>query len=249
MDLREAADRLGVHYQTAYRWVRHGDLAAYKVGSTYQIDDDEVRRFELLRAQPLSPPRVTQVRSWDAQVERLYGLLLAGDDLTARQLVDRLHAGGVEPCTLCEELLAPALERVGAGWAEGRVSVAEEHRASAICERLLVRITLHPRGRPRGVAVVSTPIGDAHGLPASMAAVCLRADRWRVHHLGTEVPPDDLVRLAVDAAADVVVLSTVFSPAGSARSVVRRLEDHGINVLVGGPGGSLRDLLAQARKA
>ena len=32
MELREAADALGVHYQTAYSWVRQGSLPARKRG-------------------------------------------------------------------------------------------------------------------------------------------------------------------------------------------------------------------------
>ena len=33
MNLKEAARRLGVHYQTAYRWVRSGELVAVRIGS------------------------------------------------------------------------------------------------------------------------------------------------------------------------------------------------------------------------
>ena len=37
MDLREAADALGVHYQTACAWVRQGILPARKVGRGYAV--------------------------------------------------------------------------------------------------------------------------------------------------------------------------------------------------------------------
>ena len=39
MNLKTAARRLGVHYQTAYRWVRSGQLVAVKVGAGYEISD------------------------------------------------------------------------------------------------------------------------------------------------------------------------------------------------------------------
>ena len=39
MNLKTAALRLGVHYQTAYRWVRSGQLVAVKVGAGYEISD------------------------------------------------------------------------------------------------------------------------------------------------------------------------------------------------------------------
>ena len=45
MNLKTAARRLGVHYQTAYRWVRSGQLVAVKVGAGYEISDAALERF------------------------------------------------------------------------------------------------------------------------------------------------------------------------------------------------------------
>jgi excisionase family DNA binding protein len=50
VNLKTAARRLGVHYQTAYRWVRSGQLVAVKVGSGYEISDAAVERFLAQRA-------------------------------------------------------------------------------------------------------------------------------------------------------------------------------------------------------
>ena len=43
MQLREAADALGVHYQTAYGWVRHGVLPARKTAGGYEVSEGDVR--------------------------------------------------------------------------------------------------------------------------------------------------------------------------------------------------------------
>lgn len=249
MDLQTAADRLGVHYQTAYRWVRDGSLTAVKQGSSYQISDEDLTRFQARRSTPAPPPKQAKVRSWEHQVDRLYALLRDGDELGARQLVDRLREGAIEAMVLCEQLFTPALRRVGDAWARGELSVAEEHRASEICERLLARLAVHPRGRPRGVCVVCTPPGEEHGIPAGMAAIVLRADRWQVHHLGTQVPSEDLVGLVKAVAADLVVLSVV-NP--EARAVAEAFAEGvrtatGAAVLIGGPGQSLAALVTEAR--
>ncbi len=50
VNLKSAARRLGVHYQTAYRWVRSGQLVAVKVGAGYEISDAALARFEAQRA-------------------------------------------------------------------------------------------------------------------------------------------------------------------------------------------------------
>lgn len=248
MDLRAAADRLGVHYQTAYRWVRDGSLDAVKIGSSYEVDEAAVERLGARRRQPSPPPPHTRVRDWRLQSQRFQRLLLTGDELGARAMVERLHEGGIEPVTLCEELISPALRAIGEQWSDGYISIAHEHRASGITERLLARIAVHPRGRPRGVAVVATPPGEEHGLPSVMATVALRGDRWQVHHLGTEVPAPDLIDLAKSVEADLVVLSMV-NPAAvrSEDDVAGQVRAAGYRVLEGRPGMTLRQLILDAR--
>jgi excisionase family DNA binding protein len=250
VDLRTAAERLGVHYQTAYRWVREGSLPAVKRGNSYDVEERALLRFQAARAEPAPPPSKTHVRSWEHQVDRLYALLATGDELGARAVVDRLREGGIEPIELCDALLGPTLGRIGEAWSSGELSVAEEHRAAAICDRLLARIAVHPRGRPRGVAVTATPVGEEHGLPSTMAAVVLRADRWQVHHLGTEVPTADLVDLVRTIEADLVVLSVVNPSAveGAERTGEEVRAAASTTVAVGGPGTRLTDLVAFARK-
>jgi excisionase family DNA binding protein len=245
LDLREAAERLNVHYQTAYRWIRNGSLAATKIGPSYQVSDAEVARFLAHRLAPTPPPKRTNVRDWDLHAARLQRHLVAGDELAARALVDRLVAGHHQPLSLCEQLFSPVLVAIGEQWAGGGLSVAHEHRASAICERLIARIAVYPRGRPRGVAVVCTPPGEQHSIPAAMAAVVLRADRWRVHHLGTEVPPSDLTDFVDDVDADLVVISTTNAEVTSQAEAPA----DGVNarVLVGGAGRRLTTLVQLAR--
>ena len=40
--LQEAADRLGVHYMTAYRYVRTGRLPAQRSGSQWLVDPKDL---------------------------------------------------------------------------------------------------------------------------------------------------------------------------------------------------------------
>jgi excisionase family DNA binding protein len=49
VNLKSAARRLGVHYQTAYRWVRSGQLVAVKIGSGYEISEAALTRFQAQR--------------------------------------------------------------------------------------------------------------------------------------------------------------------------------------------------------
>ena len=194
MQLRDAADTLGVHYQTAYGWVRQGTLPARKTPRGYEVSEDDVRDLMARRTAGVEPPQEVKVRDWAAQADRLYTALMAGDEALARQDFDRL-AAGTPFVGLCDQVIAPALHRVGLAWAAGEVSIAEEHRATAICARLIASRARQPQGRPRGVAVTTTPPGEHHGLPSLMAAACLREDRWQVHDLGADLPTDRSHRL------------------------------------------------------
>jgi excisionase family DNA binding protein len=184
MDLRGAADTLGVHYQTAYGWVRQGLLPARKIGRGYQIRDEDVTRFAARRRLGQQPIRPIRVRDWAAQAGRLYAALAGGEETQARRRLERL-AGGVTITDLCDHLIAPALRQIGDDWAAGRVSIAQEHRAAAICERLICALARQPGGRPRGVAVV-TKLGSRHHA-GKLVAVIIEDACYRILHGAEEL--------------------------------------------------------------
>ena len=192
-----------------------------------------------------------RVRDWPARADRLYDAIVSGDETLARHDIDRL-AAGVPVIDLCERVITPALRRVGDGWAAGELTIAAEHRASAICERLIAPRAHQPPGRPRGIAVTATPPGERHALPALMAAACLREDRWLVHHLAADLPVADVIGLALDTGANLVVLSS--ATAAAARAARRAAREIGfsaprLRVLAGRPGDRLSQLRELARNA
>ena len=249
MQLRDAAEALGVHYQTAYAWVRQGILPARKTGRGYDVSEDDVRALAARRASGTAQSPHIRVRDWTVQADRLHAAIVSGDETLARHIFDRL-AGGVPVTGLCERVISPALYRIGADWAGGGTTIAAEHRASAICERLIAARAGQPQGRPRGIAVVSTPPGERHGLPALMATACLREDRWLVHHLAADLPVTEVIGLARLARASLVVLSSATTEsaqrAREAADDITRSEA-GLHVLTGQPGAPLCRLRELAR--
>jgi excisionase family DNA binding protein len=248
VDLTTAAGRLGVHYQTAYQWVRDGTLPAARVRNRYRVQVSDLEAFARRREQPAPVPERRRPTDWPRLAGKLERHLLAGDETRARDQVVGLRADGVPLTELITELFVPVLRAIGEGWVAGRVSIPEEHRATAIVERLLGELAPRPRGRRRGRAVVAALSGDRHSLPTAMAAAALREDRWNVEHLGADVPPDDVLHFATAAGADLVVLSvTVGEDAGTAERTARRLARAGIPAVVGGSSRTLGELLAEAR--
>ena len=98
--------------------------------------------------------------------------------------------------------------------------------------------------------MVAAVAGDLHTLPTAMAAAALRAENWRVEHLGANMPADDLVDFCATHDITVAVLSMT-NP--DTEEVVKRaataLRNASIPVVVGGPGQTLDDLLVRVRAA
>ena len=248
LGLQEVADELGVHYQTAYRWVRSGRLPSALVGGRYEVTPAAVARFAAQRAEPRRPAPRAPRGGFGRLSDRMYQCLASGDERDARRLVEGLAEDGVSVTTVAQDVLTPALRRIGEEWSAGRLTISEEHRASAIVERILGEHHPTPRGRRRGTAVVVALAGDRHTLPTAMAAAALRDDNWHVHHLGADVPEADLMRFIDAHPVDLVVL-TVTTPdvRPAVDGVVAQLEAAGRRVLVGAAGARLDELQHSAR--
>ena len=245
MDLESAAAVLGVHYQTAYRWVRSGRLPAAKVGLGYELDPGHVANVAAERRQVRAVP-AGSTPDWVATSGALAHALAVGHDVAARRLVERLQREGARPTAICDLVIAPALRRLDAERLAGSVLPGEVAVAADLCERLIGLLASPPRGRPRGLAIVASPDDERHRLPGLMATAALRADRWRVHHLGCGLPAADLGEFVAAEQPDLLVLSFAAVPAGTAEAV--RAMTGPVPVLLGGPGATLAGLTAAAQK-
>jgi len=45
LSLKEVAERLGMHYNTIYNYVKSGELKAIKFKKVYRIEEEELQRF------------------------------------------------------------------------------------------------------------------------------------------------------------------------------------------------------------
>lgn len=249
MDLQQAADELGVHYQTAYRWVRTGKLPAELVDGRYRVSLADINEMEVRRSTPQAPPAPSVNRLARAS-ERMHGALVSGDEARVRSIAGGLVDEGASINDVIQHVLVPPLVRIGSDWHDGKLTIWVEHRASAIIERLLGGIVPNPRGRRRGTVMVAAVTGDLHSLPSSMAAVALRDDNWWVEHLGANMPPEELLRFCAEHPVDVAVISSTNpETAQLAADTADQLRASGVGVVLGAPGRTLDDLIMLTRAA
>lgn len=210
LTLQEAADELKVHYMTAYRWVRRGELPAFKAGGRLRVRRTELQSYIASRQVETGlPSGGTGRRDWAHHVDRLVDRMIEGDAQECNALVRKIISDGAAAGEIYTQLLTPSLHRIGAMWADGVVNIAIEHRATEIATGIMNRLSEHfrRRGPRRGVAVTLTAPGETHGVATAMIADFLRASGWEVHHLGADVPIEDLKLFLDIVPADVVCVS------------------------------------------
>ena len=235
--LQEAADRLGVHYMTAYRYVRLGQLAAEKVSGTWRVAVTEVARMKEAASEPRERGHRARVRApW---ATRLENRLRAGDELGSWGVIEAALASGAEPATVYLDVLGPSMRSIGDAWASGEIDVGIEHRASVIVMRILGRLgpRFARRGRPRGTVLLGAPAGEQHGLPVAMLSDMVRGAGYTAVDLGADMPTESFVS-AVRSCDPLAVVVSVTTPQNEAsvRSLVEALRAASpeLAVLVGG---------------
>lgn len=116
------------------------------------------------------------------------------------------------------------LQRLGEAWQAGRLSVAQEHFASAAVAR---HLSAHFNGAeaPGGVPVlVGLPRGGRHELMLLAFAACLRRAGVNTIYLGADVPLDDWKTAASEVGARAAVLGVhLDDDVEAAQSVVDQL--------------------------
>jgi len=237
LTLQDAADSLGVHYMTVYRYVRLGVLPASRVGRSWVVRREDLDAFVAERAGAAeADDGGRRTVDWAA---RLQQRLLAGDRLGAKSVVDAALAAGAEPDDVCLDVIAPAMWAIGDCWADGRCDVAHEHRASVIAGQVLsvLEARFARRGVSRGVVVVGCAPGERHALAARLVSGVVRRAGWEVEDLGADVPARSLALAATEADRLVAVAVSSTTPgneAGVAEAVSAVRGAVGAPVLVGG---------------
>ncbi len=244
LTLQEAADELGVHYMTAYRYVRLGVMEASKSGGVWQVQRSALDRYRAETAQAATatgPSGRGGARTRRAPwASRLESRLVAGDAPGCWSVIEAAMAAGAELDEIYLDVLTPAMVNIGERWARGELDISVEHRATGIAMRIVGRIgpRFTRRGRSRGVVALGAPSGEFHALPVAMLGDLLRLRGWEVSDFGVDMPSESVahvIRETPDLLA--VGLSTMSSDNLAALGeacAAARAADPAVLVIVGG---------------
>ncbi|WP_079105196.1 cobalamin B12-binding domain-containing protein [Streptomyces prasinopilosus] len=186
----------------------------------------------LVRARPASPRGDDRVRD---HADGLWTAIRAADASSAADLVAGALRAGLDPETVLLDVIGAVQRKVGVEWAANRMSVAEEHAATAVNEHALTALAAHRPAPTRGRVTVACVDKEWHALPARLLAEVLRLRGWRVDHLGARVPTAHLISRLHRAGATAVCLSASLSTRlPTAHAAVTAVQATGVPVMVGG---------------
>jgi methanogenic corrinoid protein MtbC1 len=169
--------------------------------------------------------------------DRLWAAVLDVDERAAGEVVVAALAQGLDPESVLLDVVAAVQRRIGAAWADNTITVAQEHAATAINERVIAGLGMRlPRPEPhRGRVTVACLDGEWHALPARLLSEVLTLRGFRVDYLGAQVPTPHLITHLHRSSPDVVALSgSLPTRLPVAHATITACQSAGVPVMVGG---------------
>ena len=173
----------------------------------------------------------------DPEVTESFYVALENGDRQALEAGIATALGQMRPLQVAEFLIAPALNRLGDAWSDGRVALAQVFLAGRICEQQLASLLPDEEENRRndapriGIAVLA----DRHGLGKRIVESFLRVAGYPVIDYGMGLDPEGLAAAARADDLEGLLVSTLMLP--SALKVTRLVEllaDHPVRIFVGG---------------
>jgi methanogenic corrinoid protein MtbC1 len=141
--------------------------------------------------------------------------ILSGSRREAFGVVDVARQAGLDIRALYLDVFQPAMREIGRLWQENRITVADEHLATAITQASMARLydelfRASPQAGPLLVAACADQ--ERHELGLRMICDVLEMEGWDTVFLGASVPVEDLVRMVRARRPQVVALSASIAP-------------------------------------
>lgn len=141
--------------------------------------------------------------------------IVAGSRRRAFEVADAALAGGMGIRALYLDVFQPALREIGRLWQQNRITVADEHLATAITQAAMARLyeRLFAAAAGHGPSMIAACAeGERHEVGLRMVCDILELEGWDTVFLGAAVPTPDLVRLICERKPEVVALSASIGP-------------------------------------
>ena len=194
---RQVAQSLGVSESSLKRWCDRGVIDSVRTpGGHRKLPKESIVRFvrhhgrRFINPEAIGlPPAMT--KSARVSMDGAFTDALTKGDLgKARQIVFDLFLANNSVAQICDDYVAPAMEKIGELWSTGQLDVYQEHHAVEIVFQLLQEIcsTLPVANDAAPLAIGAAVEGDVYALPTKMIEVSLIELGWRAVSVGPSLP-------------------------------------------------------------
>jgi 5-methyltetrahydrofolate--homocysteine methyltransferase len=172
----------------------------------------------------------------------LHDAILTGDAKQAKATTEAALAAGVEPLTLVQETMMPAMGEVGRRFERNEYFVPELLLAARAMKAglELIRPLLAAGGvEPVGRIAIGTVKGDLHDIGKNLVAAMLEGGGYEVIDLGVNVDPAKFVAVVKENNVQILALSALLTTTMPAlKTTIDALKQAGVRdqvkVMVGG---------------
>ena len=181
--------------------------AGHSIGQIAQLKNEELAG--------LASERPSTFTSHDglnenAVFEECVAALDTLDEARLRAILERAASmSGV--WELLSKAIIPLMQHIDTMWQAGKLSVAQEHMASAVIKGLLNNLRaglVSPPAAPK--MLVTTPRGQNHEIGALIVSIVAALESWNPIYLGPNLPAQEIASAVQRSSASAVALSIVY---------------------------------------
>ena len=175
-------------------------------------------------------------------VKKMYDAILTGNFKAAREITQQALAAGIDPQTLVQEQMIPAMDEVGRRYEANEYFVPElliSARAMKASLELIRPLLIAKGAEPAGRVVIGTVKGDLHDIGKNLVAAMLEGAGFEVVDLGVDVSPEKFITALNERHATVVAMSALLTTTmNSMKVTVEALKAAGVRgkvkIMIGG---------------
>ena len=224
LSTQEVAALINVTASTIKRWADEKRIPCHKtLGGHRKFLLRDILQFAEKNAYPLNgtiaPPVnrgdgrgldfAVQTRDYNRIADLFHEKALQADRQGVYELLCYLSKHQIPLATLADQVIRPAMIRMGREWQDGRLEINKEHLASnAVLDGVIhLGPELYRKPRHGRSAVCACLEENLHELGLRLLSFSLEIEGWKVHYLGANTPVATLRAFLKNERPDIVCVS------------------------------------------
>ena len=216
---REVARLFRVSDATVKRWQDAGILYSTRTnGGHRRFPAEEIARFQRERGicvktcngdESIVKAMTRRIANKHQSECDLFYALVAGCETEAANILIGAYLEGKPLAEIFDEMMCPAMRRVGELWCKGELTITQEHIATRAASSAVhkLRNILPVSDAIKGLAMCCAMEGDFHDLPTHLAQTIFESENWEVLNFGANTPLYCLAEEVLRHAPEIVCIT------------------------------------------